>query len=200
MAKPGALSPVLDGLVIRGLLNEMGSEIARLGQSMEIAIYGGSALLLQFENRPATRDIDFVSVSGDSSAVSEVADLVGSRHGMQEGWFNDAVQMFVSRDPDLLLFGDFPINQPTGLRVFVASPRYILAMKMLSLRSSLETSDVLDVWNLLDDCGISNLDEARRYVARFFPGEELPSRNLEILMGLFEDKQNGLSYDAMRYW
>jgi hypothetical protein len=191
---------VFESQDIRELLQEIGLEFVRLGQTGEIAIYGGAALLLNFASRPATRDIDFVAMRGDSGAISDIADIVGQRHGLASGWFNDAVKMFVSDEPDHLHFGDFPIGGPAGLRVFIASPQYILAMKMGAMRSSLETSDMLDVWNLMDETSVVTLEECEAFFRRFYPGEEISQRNKEILLDLVEDKKLGMSYDAMRYW
>jgi hypothetical protein len=39
----------MDGTDIRAMLHEISSEFARRGQTAEIALYGGSALLLMFE-------------------------------------------------------------------------------------------------------------------------------------------------------
>ena len=185
---------------VRELLHEIGNEFAREGRFAEVALYGGAALLLLFNNRASTRDIDFMPVESSPSEIIAVANRVGARHGLEENWFNDSVRMFSSSEPDYMFFGDFPPGGEGGLRVFTASPRYILAMKMMAMRSSLETSDVFDTWNLIDACGIKDLQEAEKFVAKFFPGDELPQRNRELLTQIFEDKQAGKTYDAMNYW
>lgn len=192
---------VLDPGSARILLAEIGGELAATGIRFEIAVFGGTALLFHYEGRPSTRDIDFVGLSGDPQRlVASAADRVGSRHGLRGGWFNDAVSMFVGKDPDLRLFGDFPAHGSAGLRVFLASPQYILAMKLFSMRSSMVSHDVLDIWNLSDVCGVTDLDGAKAWLAKFFPGTELPPRTTAILEDLFEDKRNLKPYDPMMGW
>lgn len=198
MQNPNAA--LLDGAAIRGLLQEVGAEFARRGQVAEIALYGGSALALLFDNRPSTRDIDYVAVRGDTGRIAAVSDAVGAKHGLVPGWFNDSVRMFASDKPDHRFFGDFPVGGPPGLRVFVAEPHYILALKLMSMRSALETNDMRDIWLLADECGIETADQAKTWMAKFFPGEKLPPANEARLADLFDDRAAGKAYDPMRFW
>lgn len=72
-------APFLDNIAIEGLLNEIGYELAQEGKVMEIALYGGAALRLLFDNRPSTRDLDFVLMEGDLYEITEISDMVGLR-------------------------------------------------------------------------------------------------------------------------
>ena len=55
---------------------------------------------------------------------------IGDSDGVT-GWLNDAMKGFLhGEDPDRRLVLDRP-----SLQVFVASPRYLLAMKLLAARS-----------------------------------------------------------------
>jgi hypothetical protein len=55
-----------------------------------------------------------------------------TNHGLPEDWLNDAVKGFLhGEDPDAV-----PVLDTPGLRVDVASPRYLLAMKLLAALSS----------------------------------------------------------------
>lgn len=186
---------------LRTLFNEMGRALSQNGLLAEIAVYGGAALLLTYDNRSVTRDVDFSLIKGDKKALTEVANTVGFKHGMTLGWFNDAVNFFISSPPEVKGYGDYPMfDEESGLRIFVATPEYILAMKLLSMRSSLETYDIQDIWNLLDDCGIETFEEAEKHIAAYFPGEILPERNKSLLKDILQDKLEGQEYDPMRYW
>ena len=125
---------------------------------------------------------------------------MGARYGLESGWFNDHVLMFTSPDPEFTPFGDFPAVGDIGLRVLVASPRYILAMKAMACRSPLETSDLVDTWNLVDACGLKTMDETRVLVARFFPGDDLPEHAEWRLAELFERNAGGAGHNPMDYW
>lgn len=189
----------LDARAVRRLLFEIGNRIAEAGQTAEIAIYGGSALLLEVGAREATKDVDYVTLCGSDSLLLQAADEVASRYGLETGWLNDAVGIFISDKPDYRLVGDFPSERP-GLRVFRASAEYMLAMKLMSMRSALESNDVRDVWDLVDRCGVSTADEARSFLARFYPGQRLPRRNSLILEDLFEAKGQGQEYSPALGW
>ena len=184
---------VLDAQRMRFLFNEIGKRFAARGQVAEIAVFGGSALILMFDYRDSTRDIDYVQIKGGMREMAHVSAEVGRMEGLPEGWFNDAVRIFTSDRPDYRLLGDFPASNP-GLRVFTASPRYILGMKIDSMRSSLETSDIKDIWHLVDICGVESSEEARAIHREFFPDKPLPRRNELILEDIFEAKMGGQPY------
>jgi len=184
---------ILDAQRMRILFNEIGKRFAARGQVAEIAVFGGSALILMFDFRESTRDIDYVQIKGGMREMATIAEDIGNREGLPQGWFNDAVRIFVSDRPDYRLLGDFPAANP-GLRVFTASPRYVLAMKIDSMRSSLETNDIKDIWNLIDICEIADTEQARGVYREFFPDKPLPKRNDLILEDIFEAKLGGRPY------
>lgn len=197
-------SEVLDKHKIRALLNEIGKELAAQGKTAEIALHGGASLVMIFENRPTTRDIDFelVRSEGCEEELVEIGDVVGARHGLPRGWFNTAVSQFKSENPEVEFFGDFPIGEAAGLRVFTASPRYMLAMKLYNvpLRSSLESHDIQDVWNLMLECGIDSVQEVESFIENFYPGEDMGDRNRAVVHDLLDDIANNRPYDPMNYW
>lgn len=191
----------MDAQHVRALLAEIGAAFARSGEWAEIAIFGGAALLLHFGERQATRDIDYMPISGDTSLLQSTADAVGRRHGLPDGWFNDAVAMAVEESREETLNGIYPrFATSGGLRVYVASPAYILAMKLKIMRSTAESHDVEDVWNLLSHCGIADVPAATRLVEKFFPGFEIPRRNIAILQDIIDAKAEGRVYDPMIGW
>jgi len=184
---------------LRYLFGEIGRRLRERRQVAEIAVFGGSALVLTFDYREATRDIDYVPLVADPRALEEVASEIGQQENLPENWLNDAVRIFTSDTPDYRLVGDFPDGKP-GLRVYSASPRYLLAMKIMSMRSSLETNDVLDVWNLIDACGVRNAEEAAALTKEFFPSKDIPRRNQLLLEDVFEAKGNNQAYSRAIGW
>lgn len=191
--------PHLTAEDIRMLLFEIGEALSSAGRMAEIAIYGGSALLLMGGSRNSTKDVDFVPVSGDDGALMKAAAEVGLRHGLEQDWLNDAVSIFVSESPDYRTVGDFPPERP-GLRVFAASPHYLLAMKLMSMRSPFETNDFPDIWELADICGVADADEARKWLEGFYPDSPLPTHRSLILDDIFAAKAAGQDYDSRLAW
>lgn len=189
----------LDAELLRHLLFKLGEALASKGKIAEIAMYGGSALLLSINGREATKDVDYVSISGDTTDIQEASAEVGSHYGLSPNWLNDAVEIFISHKPEYQFIGDFPPENP-GLRVLTATPEYILSMKLLSMRSSFESNDIQDIWLLVDHCGIDSLEKAETLLARYFPGEELPERHSGILEDVFAAKRAGDEYTPLLGW
>jgi len=118
------------------LLTELGRRLAERGIEGEMYVVGGAAIAIAFDNRRSTRDID--AVFEPKSAIYELAGELANERGLPDGWLNDAVKGFVAGpDPDAPL-----VLEVTGLRVSTASPRMLLAMKVLSHRIGEDEDDV----------------------------------------------------------
>jgi hypothetical protein len=94
------------------------------------------------EVRPATRDVD--AFFRPSREVREAAARVAARSGVPDRWLNDAVKGFLSPRGEYDPYLELP-----HLRVFVARPEYLLAMKCASMRLGAEFHDLDDVRYLL---------------------------------------------------
>ena len=106
----------------------LGADLAEYGRFVEIAVYGGGALMLQFAWRRGY----------DEAALAPSVARVAARMGLESDWLNDAVGMFTPLDEDETLFalsGTFPADGTPGLRTVVAKPAYLLAMKLHALQS-----------------------------------------------------------------
>ncbi len=99
-------------------------------------VVGGAAIALAFDERRSTRDID--AVFEPKVTVYEAAAAVAERRGLPAGWLNDAVKGFLA--------GDDPAAKPVldlpGLRCLAASPRTLLALKVLAHRVGEDEADV----------------------------------------------------------
>jgi hypothetical protein len=117
-------------------LTRLAAELQRRGISAEMYVVGGAAIALAFDERRATRDID--AVFEPKSAVYEAAAPVGEELGLPQGWLNDAVKGFLAgEDPEATPVLDMP-----GLRCLAASPRILLALKVLAHRVGEDEEDV----------------------------------------------------------
>ncbi len=163
-----------DRATLEVALGRLGDLAAAEGKVIEISIYGGSALLLTFDRRASTRDVDAV-FDMDREFVRRAAAQVADEFGWSRNWINDGVKGFLSaRDvqPEAkALFRSYPPVDGAGLRVFLASPSYLFAMKCLAMRvGGVEASqDVDDIRLLGSALGIHNFDEAIAVVSRYYP-------------------------------
>ncbi len=131
-------------------LTALAAELDGRGVSAEMYVVGGAAMALAFDERRSTRDID--AVFEPKAVVYEAAVDVGERLGLPSGWLNDAVKGFLEGDDPAAA----PILDLPGLRCLAASPRTLLALKVLAHRVG---EDEADVRVLAEHLGISSADE-----------------------------------------
>jgi hypothetical protein len=123
------MSPGLGREDISALLDDLSQELAARGARAELFLVGGAALAVAYDATRATRDLDAVFIP--SEVVRQAATAVAEREGLAEDWLNDAVKGFLpGPDPDAQRF-----YSSDSLIVDVASPRYLLAMKLFAARS-----------------------------------------------------------------
>jgi hypothetical protein len=133
--------------IIERSFDELGRFAAARGITVEIAVYGGSCLILASDIRNASGDVDAVFLAG-GKAVREIADQVAARQGLPRDWINEGVKRMApppgDPQPNLILAGEYPRapNSIVGLRVHLPTPAYMLAMKILANRVVEDTEKV----------------------------------------------------------
>ncbi len=145
----------------------------------EIAIYGGSAILFQFEWRKTSQDVDARVISdGNHGLVIEAVHYAAKRLGLSSSWLSESVAMYARRnegDSDRVSVGLYPSPVRFGLRVTAAKASYILAMKLKALeRTTADDRDYEDAINLGVECGVATVDGLREVFRKFFADDELP--------------------------
>jgi hypothetical protein len=158
---------------IEDAFREMGEILVRQRKVGEIAVYGGAAILLQFDATFATRDVDAV-IEGAHGAVQSAAQEVARRRDWPTGWLSEAVSAYLPRNRDLRSHASYPSESRVGLRVYVAPPEYILAMKLAALR--VRSRDLEDAAMLARETGRTTAEALRDLHARFFPDQPLDPR------------------------
>lgn len=192
----------LEQETIISLFHEMGRLAVEDERILEISVFGGSALALCFDWRESTRDIDYMPIRGAETDILEYANRAADWLGLPHGLLRPDVGIFASDEEALRVQGEYPPAQADGhgLRVFVAAPEYLLSMKILAMRSSLETQDVRDVWHLLDFCMISEASDALALVEGFYPGDKVPVRNQRILEDIIASRLAGEDFSEELGW
>ena len=127
-----------------------------------------AALAVAYDATRATRDLDAVFVP--SEVVREAAAAVAEREGLAEDWLNDAlVKGFLpGPDPDVQRF-----YSTDSLIVDVASPRYLLAMKLFAARAEIDADDIALLYRQL---GFTTVDEGLDLVEPACPGRPIPAK------------------------
>ena len=118
----------------------MGRYLRERGLLGEIAVYGRTAILLQFRWGNPTEDVDVVIRTAErESAVKDAAAFAAVRLGLPDDWLNNYVGAFTAeREPDSFFsaYGAYPHGETPGLRVFLAKPEYICAMELRALQTT----------------------------------------------------------------
>jgi len=183
---------LLDRKTIESAFRLMGQYLLDRKALGEIAVYGGSAILLQFDWRKASRDVDArVTSERSHGLVIDAAANAATQLGLPRSWLSENVAMYARRgeaEGDRISLGLYPSPERFGLRVTAAKPSYILAMKLRALeRTTIDDRDYVDAVNLGIECGVSSVDELREVFRQFFPEEDLPPRAALRLEALASD-------------
>ncbi len=162
------------------LFELLDEELAAGSVEGELYLVGGAVMCLALEARDATRDVD--ATFAPTREIREAAARVAARAGVPDAWLNDAVKGYLSPRGDYDPFLDLP-----HLRVFVARPEYLLAMKCAAMRLGEEFRDLDDVRYLLRSLDVGTVDQALAIVTRYFDESRLmPKTRLALadLLGL----------------
>jgi Nucleotidyltransferase of unknown function (DUF6036) len=158
-------------------LQALGNELTHEGVRAQIFIVGGAAMALAYSTRRVTRDID--AVFEPKQTVYAAAAAVAEELGLPEDWLNDAVKAFMPGPDD----APRPVPAIEGIEVTTASPRYLLAMKLMAVRFG---EDDEDIEILLRECDIHSAQEALDVLKQVYPAKEPPAKTrffLEELLG-----------------
>ena len=171
----------LDRADIERLLQLLNEELRRNEVTGEIYLVGGAVMCLVFDARQSTQDLNAFFKPAD--VIRAAATTVAAREDYPQDWLNDAVKGFLSDKGDYQLFLEL-----SNLRVLVASPEYLLAMKCLAMRLGAEFHDEADITFLLRYLNISGYEAALEILAKYYPIERMPQKTLYALEEILEEE------------
>jgi hypothetical protein len=150
----------------------------------EICLLRGTAMVLGFQARPSTKDVDAIFVP--AQPIRELARLVQEEQNLPENWINDGAKAFISVQHDTVQ-GDLP--QFENLRLTMPTPEYMLAMKCMAARvgsDSGDRGDIADIRFLIGYLRLKSADDVLSIVARYYPRERIPPRTQFLVEDIFE--------------
>jgi hypothetical protein len=161
---------------ILAVLDALAARLAADGHKAELFLVGGGAMALAYDTRRATRDLD--GVFEPKETVYLAARAIAEDFGLPADWLNDAVKGFLPGiDPDARVLYDRP-----GLTVRVASPRYLLAMKIFAARVERDEDDIRALYQL---CGFTTAGEGLSLVESMYPNLPLAAKVQFLLEEMF---------------
>jgi len=134
------MSNTLDRDALLDAFDEIGRAAVAAGTRLQIAVYGGSALMLASNFRFATEDVDVSELERTLAGwLEKVVKDIARQNGWADDWLNDGVAFHLSfladGAADHLEFGTFPRDgTPPGLVVSVPTAEYLLALKLKAAR------------------------------------------------------------------
>jgi Nucleotidyltransferase of unknown function (DUF6036) len=156
----------------------------------ELFVVGGAAMAIAYDTRRTTTDVDAIFVPSD--IVREAAHVVAEELELEPDWLNDGAKSFApGNDPDQV-----SVFESRFLSAAVASPRYLLAMKLLASRTDRDIDDILSLYQL---CGLSTAKEGTELLESYYPARIIPVRDQLLLQELLpeeksRDKDPGLGH------
>ncbi len=118
-------------------LKRLGELAQAKGLYIQLTLVGGAVMVLRFNARPSTRDVDaLILLPREARLVRELAKQVASEHDWPEDWLNDGAKGY------LVGISDGPIVfQAVGIEARAPSMEQLLAMKLSAWRDDIDISD-----------------------------------------------------------
>ncbi len=167
-------------------LNAPGRFVAEQNRVIDLAIYGGWNLMLVSNFRLSSGDVDAVAQT-DQAYVDAAARRVATALQLPDDWPNDGVRTYLSpcggQSEHHVFFRSFPDEKQPGIRIYVPTGEYMLAMKLMSLRIGRDDSKDLD--NIVNLCHVTRVYTEAAMIelsAMFFP-EARVSGKLRLSVG-----------------
>jgi hypothetical protein len=156
----------------------LNDELAREGTRGEVGVVGGAAMVLAFNARDSTRDVD--AIFHPSGTVRAAATRVAEELKLPADWLNDAAKGYMPPDtqPRSIL-----LNLP-HLAVWTPPPQYLLAMKAIAAR--FDSHDAQDLRTLIRHLGLRRVEEVLEVVERYYPRNQIPPKTQFFLEETFE--------------
>lgn len=161
---------------IKKYLAELNDELELKGIKGEVSLFGGAVMVLAFNARIATKDVD--AIFQPTQDVRAAAARIAERNGLNADWLNDGVKGYVVDHDRKILF-----SMP-NLSVFIPEADYLLAMKSLAARAG--TEDENDVKVLINSLGLGSAEEIFTIIEKYYPRQQIPPRTQYFIEGFFE--------------
>lgn len=132
----------------------------------EIHIYGGAIMCLCLNAREQTKDID--AIFTPKNEIYKFVEEIAEEESISQDWLNDGIKGFLSANDNVYL-----LENMSNLKIYVANPEYLLAMKVLSARTEEDQHDLYDMKFLINRLGLTDPEEVINIVLKYFSEDTL---------------------------
>ena len=132
---------------IEKYLIELGKEFRKRGKgiSAEIILVGGASVIINYNFRQTSFDID--GIYNHPSIMKESINAVGDKYGLPNGWLNDEFRKTKSYTPKIIQYSKYYKTFSNVLMIRTVSEEYLIAMKLVSGRKY--KSDLSDIAGIM---------------------------------------------------
>ncbi|MGC1420638.1 MAG: DUF6036 family nucleotidyltransferase [Acidimicrobiales bacterium] len=164
-------------------------ELGRMGVEADVFVVGCAAMAVAYDARRATTDVDAVFVAANEVRIA--AARVAQDLGLEEDWLNDGVKGFIP-GVDVEQVG---VYEGKSLHVAAASPKFLLAMKLMASRTERDRDDIRTLYAI---CGFSTAEEGLAVLVSYYPQDQILPRVQFLLEEMFPElrprsRDDGLS-------
>ncbi len=173
--------------IIRAL-TRLGELCAKQQSRVEIAVYGGTVMMLAYDCRETTKDID--AIFHPPEIVEPFIKQVAREQYLPEDWMNNGVGAFVARRETRIAFSQLQIP---GLVITRPSAQYLLAMKCRAgrLPTPFRAGDLADIKFLLRALSIRSMAEVDRIAAEYYGTGALEPGKRWLIEKLLQEVRHG---------
>lgn len=169
---------LFDRPLLRQAFDLLAAKLARRQVVGELHVFGGAAMVLAFDARAATRDVD--ALFQPDGPVLEAAREVADELGLPASWHNQASSYVSGRAGR-----GTPVYDHPNLRVMTTPPEHLLAMEVRAARA---VRDAEDIRLLLEVLNLHTMQDVVEVVARYFPDEPLSDRSRQLVEDLLAEQ------------
>ena len=163
---------------------QLSDQLGRRGVLGELNVVGGTAMVLAFNARSSTKDVD--AIFEPSSDVRKAAAVVAMDLELPVDWLNDAVKGFLSPAGDFTPLSSLELP---NLRVQAPTAEYMLAMKVLAARAGAESeqSDAKDIAFLIRLLSLGDSGAVMDIVQKYYDPSRILPRSMYLVDEIIED-------------
>jgi hypothetical protein len=168
---------------ILAALEALNQALAKREVIGELCLFGGAVMVLAFNARLATKDID--AVFQPAALVRDLARQVGEATGLPANWLNDGVKGYLSVRHEVVAG---PLPQFDHLRLTMPTAEYLLAMKCLASRIGAgagEADDTADIAFLIKHLDLRSPGAVMDIVTAYYPPQQIPVKAQFLVESLF---------------
>jgi hypothetical protein len=164
-------------------------ELAREKQiELTLTIYGGTVMMLAYDARPGTKDID--GIFRPREEIIPLIRQVAGELNLDRDWLNDDVKVWVGENEQgsLIPFKELSELAP-GIFVRRPSAKYMLALKARAARLPLpgQQGDYDDLVYLLRHTRTTTIEAIDELIEKHFLGDCLSERNRLVVEAALKD-------------